>query len=505
MKLTLVSALVLAAVANVAALDESVPTGLVKFDHGLVVSAPAESAAVESADATNLVAIVQDFEKFVHKGMQDFQTIMSLVDQIRNIAMMGLNPTNGQQFVAAIEIAIQRDDLRVKDGKDLLKDIKDIVARGHIAGPQAVADIMKVFQGGMKLTTVADLISDLQKVIQNASKDVDTTLKLVNVLQRIQSEGITLFNFPLLALQIQPLISAGSLFVKDAANLVRTIQIIAKNGISLRDSILVLDAILTALQEALAPFDTNRMVCRRSGEGRGVGTVFEIQCKEDEEAYGALCYPKCREGYEKVGCCICRKKGCSGVEGVTDIGVSCTKPAAYGRGAGYALWQEDKCKNENGGTCEKNGLMWYPQCKDGFHPVGCCICSPDCPDGTTDDGAFCRKDWYSVGVGVSRWGCPAGKEKSGALCYPPCALDFIGSGPVCLPKCNGATPFHCGLFCTSSATTCFTSSIQVVGSAVKVALNLLDEDFSGAAAGVAQGSNNIIQISHCQSNIATPP
>ncbi|RHY28127.1 hypothetical protein DYB32_006230, partial [Aphanomyces invadans] len=349
------------------------------------------------------------------------------------------------------------------------------------------------------------LISDLQKVIQNASKDVETTLKLVNVLQRIQSEGVNIFSLPGLVLEIQPLITAGTLFVKDAANLVRTIQIIAKNGISLRDGILVLDAILTALQDALVPFDTNRMVCRRSGEGRGVGTVLENQCNKDEEAYGALCYPRCKEGYEKVGCCICRKKGCSGVEGVTDIGVSCTKPAAYGRGVGYALWQEDKCKNENGGTCEKYGLIWYPQCRSSFHPVGCCICSPDCPAGTIDDGAFCRKDWYSVGVGVSRLGCPAGKEQSGALCYPPCSGTLIGAGLFCVPKCNGATPFHCGLFCTSSAITCSTSSIKVAGSVVKVALNVLDADVLGALSGVVQAGGNIIKVSSCPSNIARLP
>ncbi|ETV94633.1 hypothetical protein H310_11627, partial [Aphanomyces invadans] len=197
--------------------------------------------------------------------------------------------------------------------------------------------------------------------------------------------------------------------------------------------------------------------------------------------------------------------GCSGVQGVTDIGVSCTKPAVYGRGAGYALWQEDTCKKENGGMCEKNGLMWYPPCKAGFHSVGCCTCSPDCPAGTTDDGAFCRKDSYGVGVGVSRLGCPAGKEQSGAMCYPSCAPTFSGTGPVCWPQCFGATPFQCGLFCTSSAVTCFTTTVQVVGSAVKVALSLVALDFTGAMAGVAQGGINIIKISQCPAYNATLP
>ena len=28
-------------------------------------------------------------------------------------------------------------------------------------------------------------------------------------------------------------------------------------------------------------------------------------CKGNEDKYGALCYPKCRQGYHNVGCCIC--------------------------------------------------------------------------------------------------------------------------------------------------------------------------------------------------------
>ncbi|RHY23730.1 hypothetical protein DYB32_009079 [Aphanomyces invadans] len=178
----------------------------------------------------------------------------------------------------------------------------------------------------MKPATVAELTSDLQRVIQNSSKDVTTTLNLVKLIQSIQRD----------------------------------------------DGALVVDAIQKALEAALVPFDPLPMVCRRKGVGRGAATSFENQCKMREEAYGALCYPMCEKEYEKVGCCVCRKKGCSGVEGFTDLGASCTKPAAYGRGAGYGLWEEDRCKKENGGTCEKNGLMWYSPCKAGFHSAGCC-------------------------------------------------------------------------------------------------------------------------------------
>ncbi|RHY23980.1 hypothetical protein DYB25_007603 [Aphanomyces astaci] len=506
MKFTLVCALVLAAVASVVAQNDTVPAGFVVFDHGLVVATgPPLGGDLESAvESASLVDIVQDFELVVRNGMQDFKTITSLVQLIQTIATSGLTVDNGMQFVSSIQNAIQIGALRVKEGKDLVKDIKDIVAQGQLAGPQAVADIKKALQRDMKPATAADLISDLQKVIQNSSNDVTTTLNLVKLIQSIQRDGLDLNNGQILVQDIQKAIAAGFLHLKDGANLVGTIQDIVKDGMTLQDGALVADAIQQALQAALAPFDPLPMACRRKGEDRGAGTFVQNQCEMGEEAYGALCYPTCKEGYEKVGCCICRKKGCSGVEGVTDIGVSCTKPTAYGRGVGYALWQEDKCKADNAGTCDKYGLMWYPHCQPGFHRVGCCICSPDCPAGTNDDGAFCRKDSYGVGVGVSRLGCPAGKDKSGVMCYPPCAPTLVGNGPVCWPQCFGATPFKCGLFCTSTASTCFSTSIEILGSTVKVALSLVDQDFSGAGSSAAQGVGNVLQISECPTYPATP-
>lgn len=44
--------------------------------------------------------------------------------------------------------------------------------------------------------------------------------------------------------------------------------------------------------------------------------------------------------------------------------------------------------------------MFYPKCKPGFHSFGCCICTPDCPDGWTDIGVSCKKpNYYGRGVG----------------------------------------------------------------------------------------------------------
>jgi hypothetical protein len=84
--------------------------------------------------------------------------------------------------------------------------------------------------------------------------------------------------------------------------------------------------------------------------------------------------------------------------GFRDDGAFCAKPGPYGRGAGYALWDEGKCRRQNG-ACEKSGLIWYPKCRAGFHPVGCCVCSPDCVNGMKDIGVSCAKGSYGRGVG----------------------------------------------------------------------------------------------------------
>ena len=129
-------------------------------------------------------------------------------------------------------------------------------------------------------------------------------------------------------------------------------------------------------------------------------------CGPGYEKSGLLCYPKCTAGYKGVGP-VCWKRCPSGW---TDIGVSCTKPKAYGRGVGFPWKFGDKafslkgakkrCEQKHGvGKCEKNGLIYYPKCKAGFHNVGCCICSPDCPSGFKDHGAFCGKDAKGRGVG----------------------------------------------------------------------------------------------------------
>lgn len=118
-------------------------------------------------------------------------------------------------------------------------------------------------------------------------------------------------------------------------------------------------------------------------------------CSAGDEQSGEFCYPACRAGFTGIGP-VCWKQ-CP--DGYHDDGAFCRRDVEitwkdhYGRGAGYALWQEEDCRRDNPGGCEKNGLLWYPTCREGYENVGCCLCrQKGCPEGMTDDGASCRRD-----------------------------------------------------------------------------------------------------------------
>ena len=170
-------------------------------------------------------------------------------------------------------------------------------------------------------------------------------------------------------------------------------------------------------------------------------------CGPDQDKDGALCYPKCAANEYGVGP-VCWT---SCPSGYSDGGVFCSKPSSYGRGAGYP-WKfgdkafdygpaGDRCNKDNPQGCEKSGLIWYPRCKSGFHAVGCCVCSPDCPTGTTDTGATCTKNTHGRGAG-SPLQCAAGQtQDSPGLCYDACPTGLHKSTlGMCTSGCpDGAT------------------------------------------------------------------
>jgi len=214
--------------------------------------------------------------------------------------------------------------------------------------------------------------------------------------------------------------------------------------------------------------------CWLASYGRGAGYALST-CPSNQEKNGALCYPLCSDGYYGNGP-VCWK---SCPAGYPDGGVFCAKPSSYGRGAGYAAWSKNQCFADNAQGCEKNGAMWYPKCKTGFHAFGCCVCSPDCPDGTIDAGATCTKKSYGRGAGYPMI-CSSGLDQSGALCYPPCKTYYSGNGPVCWPACP-STNNSCGALCLESLT-CAQEVLDLAEQGVELGKDLYDDNCRGAIA-----------------------
>ena len=204
--------------------------------------------------------------------------------------------------------------------------------------------------------------------------------------------------------------------------------------------------------------------CWLSSYGRGVGKPLS-DCPSGQDKNGALCYPSCSNGYSGVGP-VCWQNCPSGF---SDTGADCLKPASYGRGAGYSLFQWDQCNNDNKQGCEKYGLLYYPKCANGFSPAGCCVCSPNCPSGMTDIGVSCQKNSYGRGAGTPLQ-CASGLEEDAALCYTPCSQGFTGKGPVCWAACPTGL-YQCGALCLQSQAEC-TSKMKDIGT--KAAAGVLE-------------------------------
>ncbi len=221
--------------------------------------------------------------------------------------------------------------------------------------------------------------------------------------------------------------------------------------------------------------------CWRQSYGRGAGKAVH-SCASDEDKDGALCYPACKSGHYGVGP-VCWQH-CP--DRHTDLGVSCAKPKPYGRGAGHET--RHNCEHKEHTSCSKYLALWYPDCKDGFHHEGCCICSPSCPDGMRDDGEFCAKGSYGRGAGKPMR-CGADEQEDAALCYTPCRSQFHGVGPVCWQDCpEGRT--NCGAGCTLGKTSCVTDTANMIISPALLAAAIFSD---GASSGLMAKYKDVIE------------
>jgi hypothetical protein len=223
--------------------------------------------------------------------------------------------------------------------------------------------------------------------------------------------------------------------------------------------------------------DSKQAFCYRQSEARGAGVPLST-CQPGQEKDGLLCYPNCRQGFNGVGP-VCWQNCPSGFR---NDGAYCGKPGAYGRGAGYPWKGKDglsdkgmfeRCEAENGrGNCEKDGAIVYPKCRAGFHKVGCCTCSPNCPSGMKDIGVSCEKPTYGRGAGEPMK-CKLGEIEDAGLCYRPCTNPaFKGVGPVCWQQCQGGRK-ECGVGCTTDTLTCVSDTLNMVTAPLIMAVNII--------------------------------
>lgn len=205
--------------------------------------------------------------------------------------------------------------------------------------------------------------------------------------------------------------------------------------------------------------------CWRDSYGRGAGLV-PAQCTDTNRAMDeGLCYNKCKPNWDGKAT-ICYQNCPSGFR---DDGLFCAKPAPYGVGGGFP-WKfgdpafnydkaGERCRAETpGGSCSKEGLIWYPNCKAGFHKTGALICSPNCPSGWADIGVSCTKPSENRGAGLIPNACAGGKQMDAGLCYDNCKAKFNGVGPVCWQQCPPSAPTDCGAGCAASQSEC----VQVI-------------------------------------------
>ena len=201
-------------------------------------------------------------------------------------------------------------------------------------------------------------------------------------------------------------------------------------------------------------------------------------------------------------------------DGMDDQGLFCRR-TEYGRGAGYP-WQfgdalnddgmRARCESDHGrGNCEKWGAVFYPKCKAGYSPFGCCICRPSVPNCSAlglNDGVdlSCAK---KVVIGSPETGiCPSGQEQDGGLCYPGCEPGHDGVGPVCWAE-KPAGWVDCGMGAAKDDATCAQIVFDQVTSVGQTALFVASLGTSSAGTAAVGGARSATRLTKLKQQYET--
>ena len=144
-----------------------------------------------------------------------------------------------------------------------------------------------------------------------------------------------------------------------------------------------------------------------------------------KEKGGALCYPKCKDGFSSDGATQCYKNPPPNWPGSTTIAHLQHKTIYSGPGKPLTSCNPDQ---------DKGGALCYPKCRDGFKSDGVAMCYGNCPANTVDVGALCRdncREGYHDVAGVCWENTPPGKVNVGALIRDGCRDGFRDVAGVC--------------------------------------------------------------------------
>jgi hypothetical protein len=154
-------------------------------------------------------------------------------------------------------------------------------------------------------------------------------------------------------------------------------------------------------------------------------------CNDNQEKGGALCYPKCKDGFSSDGATQCYKNPPQHWPGTTTLTHLQHKTHYSGPGKPLSHCNPDQ---------DKGGALCYPKCRDGFKSDGVAICYGTCPAGSVDVGALCRdgcREGYHDVAGVCWENTPAGAVNVGALIRDGCRAGFRDVAGVCWGSCPG--------------------------------------------------------------------
>ncbi|MFN0085462.1 MAG: hypothetical protein ACKVX9_08750 [Blastocatellia bacterium] len=141
------------------------------------------------------------------------------------------------------------------------------------------------------------------------------------------------------------------------------------------------------------------LFCRAAEYGRGAGYPWKFgdaafsldgaraRCAKANpggcEKHGEIIYPKCKPGYNNVGCCICRPStpNCAALGLKPGVDLSCAKKVEIG----------DPVPGECGSNEQRDAGLCYSKCPAGYNGVGP-VCWANVPAGWVECGMGAAKD-----------------------------------------------------------------------------------------------------------------